>query len=152
MKYLGPNEIEVVLREVHAGDYGSHMGGRRLFEQLIFINYFWPTMENDVIDFVRNCEACQRLGNLIHAPSVEMGSITLPWPFHTWSIDLINPYLPHQQEKSRYWQQLKISLSGQRQSHFQRQLEILPERKLSVFLGEFCQTMVLHLLDDHLSC
>ena len=46
------------------------------------------------MDFVRNCEACQRLGNLIHAPSVEMGRITSTWPFHIWSIDLIGPISP----------------------------------------------------------
>ena len=46
MRYLGPNEIEAVMGEVHSGDCGSHLGGRRLFEQLISTNYFWPPMEN----------------------------------------------------------------------------------------------------------
>ena len=32
MKCLGPNEAEEVLKEVHAGDCGSHLGGRRLLE------------------------------------------------------------------------------------------------------------------------
>ena len=51
-------------------------------------------MKNGSIEFVRYCEACQRLGNLIHAPLVEMGSVTSPWSFHTWSMDLIGPISP----------------------------------------------------------
>ena len=58
MKCLGPNEAEEVLREVHAGDCGSHSGGRRLLEQLVFVVYFWPTMETNSMVFVRCCETC----------------------------------------------------------------------------------------------
>ncbi|PON73820.1 hypothetical protein TorRG33x02_248720, partial [Trema orientale] len=87
LRCIGPNEIEEVMKEVHAGDCGSRMGGRRLYEQLISMGYFWPAMENETMEFARRCEACQKLGNLIHAPSVEMGSVTSPWPFHTWSLD-----------------------------------------------------------------
>ena len=94
MKCLGSNETEEVLREIHAGDCESHSSGRRLLEQLISMDYFWPTMENDDMEFVRCCEACQKLSNLIHAPAMEMGRITSPWSFHTWSIDLIGPISP----------------------------------------------------------
>ena len=76
MRCLGPNEVEEVLREIHARDCGSHLGGRTLLEQLISMDYFWPTMESDSMEFVRCCEACQRLGNLIRAPPMEIGSVT----------------------------------------------------------------------------
>ena len=78
LRSLGSNEAEEVLREIHAGDCGGHSGGRRLLEQLVSMEYFWPTLENDSMEFVRCCEACQKLGNLIHAPVVEMGSFTSP--------------------------------------------------------------------------
>ena len=94
LRYLGPNEIDEVMTEIHSEDCGSHLGGRRLFEQLLSVGYFWPSMENEAMGFVKSCEACQRLGHLIHAPSVEMGSVTSPWPFHTWSMDLIGPISP----------------------------------------------------------
>ena len=94
MRCFSPNEIEEVLREIHAGDCGGHSSGRRLLEQLISMNYFWPTMENDAMQFVRCCEVGQKLGNLIHALVVEIGSITSPWLFHTWSMDLIGHISP----------------------------------------------------------
>ena len=71
MRYLGPNEIEAVMGEVHSGDCGSHLGERRLFEQLISTNHFWPPMENDAVEFVRNCEICERLGNLVMPPQLK---------------------------------------------------------------------------------
>ena len=40
LKCLGLNEFKEVLREVNAGDCGSHLGGRKLLEQLISIDYF----------------------------------------------------------------------------------------------------------------
>ena len=64
---MGPNKVEEVMNEVHSRDCGSHLGGRRLFEQLISMGYFWPSMESEAIEFVKRCETCQRLGNLIHA-------------------------------------------------------------------------------------
>lgn len=100
----GPNKMEEVLKEMHAGHCGSHTrggGGRMLFEQLVSMDYFWPTMETDAMDLVRSCEACQRLGNLIHALAVGMGSVTSSWPFHTWSIELIGPITPR--SKGKIW-------------------------------------------------
>ena len=76
LRCLVPNEIEEVMSEIHSGDCRSHLGGRRLFEQLISMGYFWPSMKSDVMEFVKICEASQRLGNL--TPSVEMGSVTSP--------------------------------------------------------------------------
>ena len=78
LRCLGPNEVEEVMNEIHFRDCGSYLGGRRLFEQLISMGYFWPLMESEAMELVKSCEACQRLENLIHAPSVDMGSVTSP--------------------------------------------------------------------------
>ncbi|PON64325.1 hypothetical protein TorRG33x02_273470, partial [Trema orientale] len=99
---LGPNEIEIVVKEFHAEDYGGHIGGRRLFEQLIIIGYYWPTMENDAIEFVRKCDACQKHGNLIHISTVELGSITSLWPFHTWQLISFGQSVLPQKERSGF--------------------------------------------------
>ncbi|KAG5531173.1 hypothetical protein RHGRI_025959 [Rhododendron griersonianum] len=40
------------------------------------------------------CAACQKFGNLVHAPSVELHSVRAPYPFHTWAMDLIGPIHP----------------------------------------------------------
>ena len=57
LRCLGSNEIDEVMTEIHSGDCGSHLGGRRLFEQLLSMGYFWPSMKNEAMGFVKNCEA-----------------------------------------------------------------------------------------------
>lgn len=36
-------------------------------------------------------QVCQVNGNIIHAPTVELHSLSIPWPFYTWALDLISP-------------------------------------------------------------
>ncbi|KAH7842128.1 hypothetical protein Vadar_001785 [Vaccinium darrowii] len=52
-------------------------------------------MESDAKAHVRRCHACQKFGNLVHAPVVELHAIRAPYPFHTWAMDLVGPITPH---------------------------------------------------------
>ena len=47
-----------VMREVHAGVCGPHMGGHMLMPKIIRIGYFWLTMETDCCQFVQRCPKC----------------------------------------------------------------------------------------------
>ena len=158
LRCLGLTKVEEVMNEVHSGDCGSHLGGRRLFEQLIFMGYFRPSMENEAMDFVKRCEACQRLRNLIHAPLVDMGSVTSPWPFHTWSIDLIGPISPP--SRGKIW----IIVATESFTKWSEAItlkkatsEVVRNFVLEYIICRFgipkriCQTMVLHLWDNHLN-
>lgn len=51
-------------------------------------------MEADALSFVRKCQACQVHCNQIHAPTVELHSLSTHWPFHTWAFDLVKPTNP----------------------------------------------------------
>ena len=109
------------------------------------------------MEFVRCCEACQKLGNLIHAPTVEMGSLNSPWPFHTWSMDVIGPISPPSKEKiwilaatENFTEWLEYLLKGQHLKLSENLFSIILFADLE-FLGEYCRTMVLLLLDNHLS-
>ncbi|XP_026428998.1 uncharacterized protein K02A2.6-like [Papaver somniferum] len=46
-------------------------------------------MEDDAVAFVQSCNECQIHGNLVHAPSTPLHSISSPWPFYSWGIDII---------------------------------------------------------------
>ena len=87
--------------EIHEGDCGEHQGGRRLYEEALRVEYFWPTMEKDAMNYVQRCQSCQLFGNKIHAPSVNLHPVNTPWPFHTWALDLIGPISPS--SKGRIW-------------------------------------------------
>ena len=44
--------IDRVMREVHVGVYGPHMGGHMLTRKIMRTGYFWLTMETDYCQFV----------------------------------------------------------------------------------------------------
>ncbi|KAF7152592.1 hypothetical protein RHSIM_Rhsim01G0144000 [Rhododendron simsii] len=72
----------------------EHQGGAKLFQHLLHVGYYWPTMEEDAKNHVKRCKACQVHSNMIHAPAVDLRAIGTPWPFHTWGMDLIGPINP----------------------------------------------------------
>ncbi|RVW25856.1 Retrovirus-related Pol polyprotein from transposon 412 [Vitis vinifera] len=57
-----------VMREVHSGVCGPHMGGHMLARKIMRTGYFWLTMETYCCQFVQKCPECQIHGDLIHAP------------------------------------------------------------------------------------
>ncbi|RVW87897.1 Retrovirus-related Pol polyprotein from transposon 17.6 [Vitis vinifera] len=83
-----------VMREVHAGVCGPHMGGHMLARKIMRTGYFWLTMETDCCQFVQKCPECQIHGDLIHAPPSELHALTSPWPFSVWGIDIIGKVSP----------------------------------------------------------
>ncbi|WKA08383.1 hypothetical protein VitviT2T_026110 [Vitis vinifera] len=83
-----------VMREVHAGVCGPHMGGHMLARKIMRTGYFWLTMETDCCQFVQRCPECQIHGDLIHVPPSELHALTSPWPFSVWGIDIIGKISP----------------------------------------------------------
>lgn len=50
----------MVLLDVHEDECGNHIFGRNLSSKVLRMRYYWPTAQQDVIDFVKKCDACQR--------------------------------------------------------------------------------------------
>ncbi|RVW63872.1 Retrovirus-related Pol polyprotein from transposon 17.6 [Vitis vinifera] len=69
---LDRTSADRVMREVHAGVYGPHMGGHMLAQM----------------------SECQIHGDLIHVPPSELHALTSPWPFSVWGIDIIGKISP----------------------------------------------------------
>ena len=59
----------------HSTPIAGHSGRSKTLE-LIFRDYYWPKMHQDIDRFVRNCHTCQRSGTSRHAPF----GITQPLP------------------------------------------------------------------------
>ncbi|XP_020216847.1 uncharacterized protein LOC109800479 [Cajanus cajan] len=85
-------QADYVMREIHEGICGSHSGGRTLAAKVLRAGYYWPTLKGDCAEFVKKCVQCQRHGNLIHASAAELHSISSPWPFALWGIDVLGPF------------------------------------------------------------
>uniref|UniRef100_A0A2N9GDZ7 Integrase catalytic domain-containing protein n=1 Tax=Fagus sylvatica TaxID=28930 RepID=A0A2N9GDZ7_FAGSY len=94
LRCLSPSESQMVMKETHAGECGEHQGKKRLYQCLLTLGYYWPTMKKDAADFVKTCHTCQVQANLIHTHPTSLQNMATPWPFHTWGLDLIGPINP----------------------------------------------------------
>ena len=75
---LDQASIDRVIREVHVGVCGPHMGRHMLAHKIMRMGYFWLTMETDCCQFVQKCQECQIHGDLIHALPSELHALTSP--------------------------------------------------------------------------
>ena len=91
-----------VMREVHVGVCGPHMGGHMLTCKIMRTSYVWLTMEIDCCKFVQRCLKCQMHEDLIHMPPSELHALTSPWPFSVWGIDFIGKISPKSSSGHEY--------------------------------------------------
>jgi hypothetical protein len=80
---------QLILREYHDSNLAGHLGMDKTYECLAR-NYWWPTMRNDVREYVRTCPSCQANKGANRKP---IGLLhPLPIPERKWecvSTDLI---------------------------------------------------------------
>ena len=94
LRCVEKEEARYILEEVHGGICGDHTGAKSLVRKIMRTGYFWPTMQRDAADFVRTCDSCQRYGNVQRIPGEKMTTISSPWPFAQWGIDIMDPLPP----------------------------------------------------------
>ncbi|GLU23410.1 hypothetical protein SLE2022_394160 [Rubroshorea leprosula] len=93
LRCLTPYEAEYAVREVHEGVCGTHIGGKTLARKLLKHGYYWPTMVEDAQNYVKKCPTCQFNADDIHMPGEMLSSLTSPWPFAQWGVDLLGPFV-----------------------------------------------------------
>ncbi|XP_052109199.1 uncharacterized protein LOC107460736 [Arachis duranensis] len=92
LKCLHPDETDYILRELHEGCCGHHIGGKALARKLIRAGYYWPSMMADSKEFVKKCVKCQENANFHRAPASELSLLTSSRPFSQWGVDLLGPF------------------------------------------------------------
>ena len=53
LKCLNSKDAMYVLREVHEGICGNHLGPQSLVGKVVGVGYFWPTVQKDAIRLSR---------------------------------------------------------------------------------------------------
>ena len=89
LKCLAPEQSHYVLTELHEGICGNHPGGRTFAHRAHTQGYYWPTMRVDAANYTRKCDCCQRLAPVLKSPVQDLISISSPWPFAQWGIDIV---------------------------------------------------------------
>ena len=78
LKCIAGKDTEYVLREVHEGICGNHIGARALAGKVLRQGYYWPTILRDATDLVRRCKICQEHAKISRLPYKPLTSITSP--------------------------------------------------------------------------
>lgn len=90
---LSKDEATYVLKEIHEKVCSSHSRGRMLAHKEIRVGYYWPEISNDSSEVVKHCDKCQRFSQTITSPPEVLSSMSSPWPFTQWGVDLVEPML-----------------------------------------------------------
>ena len=91
LKCIAREDTKYVLREVHEGICGNHIGARALAGKVLRQGYYWPTILKDATDLVKKCRIFQEHAKISCLPSEPLTSITSPWPFQQWGLDILGP-------------------------------------------------------------
>ena len=91
LKCITGIDADYLLREVHAGVCGNHVGAWTLVGKALRQGYYWPTMLSDATELVKKCKVCQEHFKISHLPSKPLTSVTSPWPFQQWGLDILGP-------------------------------------------------------------
>ncbi|XP_072052078.1 uncharacterized protein [Arachis hypogaea] len=74
LKGVPTSKIEEVLKEVHDGVCGNHLGARSLSRKVIRARFFWPNLQKEATDFVKKCQPYQMHTNFHVAPPPKSSS------------------------------------------------------------------------------
>ena len=91
LKRIAREDADYVLREVHEGVCGNHIGARALAGKVLRQRYYWPTMLRDATELVGKCKVCQEHAKISHLPSEPLTPVTSPWFFQQWGLDILGP-------------------------------------------------------------
>ncbi|GJR71068.1 reverse transcriptase domain-containing protein [Tanacetum coccineum] len=91
LRCVGPLQANYVIREIHMGSCGMHVGPRAVVRKAMRQGYYWPTMHADAKTEVDKCDSCQIHSPIPRLPKTFMTSIMAPWPFYQWGMDILGP-------------------------------------------------------------
>ncbi|GJS89967.1 putative nucleotidyltransferase, ribonuclease H [Tanacetum coccineum] len=94
LRCVGPLQANYVIREIHMGSCGMHIGPRAVVRKAMRQGYYWPTMHADAKEEVDKCDSCQIHSPIPRLPKTHMTSIMAPWPFYQWGMDILGPLTP----------------------------------------------------------
>ena len=96
------SETKKIMHEIHECVCGTHASGHVMTKQIMRVRYYWMTLENDCINYIRKCHKCQIYADKIHVPPTSLNLMVSPWPFSMWGMDVIGPITPKASNDHRF--------------------------------------------------
>jgi hypothetical protein len=96
LKCLSGTEGQELMKEIHAGLCGAHIGSRPLLGKVFRQGFYWPKAALDAAELVKKCENYQRYARDQKQLSSLTQLIQPTWPLQRWGLDLLGPLPPVQ--------------------------------------------------------
>ena len=85
-------EQSKILQECHASPYGGHFAGDKTAHKILQSGFYWPTIFKDCFEWVKLCDQCQRMGNIIKRHEMPLQGILVVQLFDVWGMDFMRPF------------------------------------------------------------
>ncbi|CAJ2644658.1 unnamed protein product [Trifolium pratense] len=89
---VADSEIRGIMWHCHNSPCGGHHSGPRTAAKVLQCGFFWPTIFQDCMEFVKACDACQRSGSVSKRDEMPQHGLTEVEPFDVWGIDFMGPF------------------------------------------------------------
>jgi hypothetical protein len=101
LKCLSRVEGIELMKEIHAGLCGSHIGSRPLLGKVFRQGFYWPKAASDATELVQKYENYKKCAIDQKQPSSLTQLIQPTWTLQRWGLDLLGP-LPPAQRNLKY--------------------------------------------------
>ena len=64
LRCLTQDKSYYVMRDVHEKACGNHSRARFLVHKIIYVGYYWPTIQADYKAYIKACDKCQHFSNV----------------------------------------------------------------------------------------
>ena len=81
LRCVDASEVKRIVHEIHKSAYDTHTSGHAMARQIIMAEYYWMTLENDCINYVRKCHKCQIYKDETHVLPMSLNVMVSSWPF-----------------------------------------------------------------------
>lgn len=98
LRVIRSHEMEAVLYMMHNSPTAGHFSTEIMFDK-IRSRYYWPQLYENIREYVRSCDACQRRGK--SKTQQQLHPIPVHTPFYQIGIDFVGP-LPRTKKGNRY--------------------------------------------------
>ena len=81
-----------IMEKCHASPYGGHFAGNKTTQKILQSGFYWPTLFKDCFEWVKHCDACQRMGNISRRNEMPLQGILVVQIFDVWGIDFMGHF------------------------------------------------------------
>jgi len=94
LKSVSKDQTIYIMDEIHEGVCDTHLGARTMATKMLQAEYYWSTVQSDIIEHVKKCLKCQEYDNISQIKFENLHDILSPWSFVIWDMNITGPFNP----------------------------------------------------------